>query len=40
MGGRRVTADRRYENGESADYSQDIFNETLPLIVPAAGTIV
>ena len=26
MGGRRVTADRRYENGESGDYSQDIFN--------------
>jgi len=31
MGGRRVTADRRYENGESGDYSQDIFNETCRL---------
>ena len=26
MGGRRVSADRRYENGESGDYSRDIFN--------------
>jgi len=26
MGGRRVTADRRYENGESGGHSQDISN--------------
>jgi len=26
MGGRRATADGRYENGKSGDYSQDIFN--------------
>ena len=32
MGGRRATADRRYENRESGDYSQDIFNETSRLL--------